>query len=449
MSLRFSDALRLSWSNVTGHKGRSASVVISISLLFGLIMGFCMVLAGVEDSVLKATTAASGDEIYVRTGILPTVDDPSWWEALPKDAEKIVEQRVRNYGGEIVGEVADYDIRRVQKVNNEIFYNSIEYHVLSGKFIEGILDRSGINVPDGKIPVLLSERQSLSVEDEKEFFEVGEFMSTSVGVLTLSGDFNPINLVFSLVNDLDAASMYLLDDGSGVVQRFLDENIAEAREEYKEVLDWERGDGVYQVWDYDVARFNTAKGAARYYDDYISDGKKYGYKVETNGKYRYVIKDLFGRTIGVAAAFYSFNAYIWMFGVVLLLFAICIAALTLQRIVDGEVATVALYRSMGASTVQIYLIYFLYLLELCILAVATCLLIGLVVAGVMYLFSAESMAERLQMVYRLEEKPRVSFVGLNGMLWWIAGGILIIAPIALLMNMKRFSARYVARKLKG
>ncbi len=436
MGLKFFDTLRLSWSNITGHKGRSASIVISVSLLFGLIAGVSMVLAGVENSILKTITD-SDDGVYVRTGILPTADDPYFWEKMPQNADKIVEQRVKEYGGELVGKVTDYEIDRIREVDGEIFRSSIEFHVLSGEFVGETLARNDIEMPEDKIPVLVPKGRNLNEEDEKRFFVVGEFTPTEVSDLTLPGDFNPINLAFNMVQS-QWIEMYMLDDGSGVVQRFIDENLV-GMEEY----------GVSRIWNYEVAKFKTAEDATRYYDKSIQDGNKYGYTKDTTAGYMYTINDLFGRTIGVASAFLALNAYVWMFGVVLLLFAICIAALTLQRVIDSEVATVALYRSMGASTGQIYLIYFLYLLELCFLAVISCLMIGLIIAEMMYLSSAEPLAERLQTVYILEKMPKVSFVGFSGMILWVIGGVLIIAPLALAMNMKRFSTKYIARKLKG
>lgn len=48
MSLKFSDALRLSWSNIAQHKKRSAILVVTIALLFGLVMGFNFLTSGIE-----------------------------------------------------------------------------------------------------------------------------------------------------------------------------------------------------------------------------------------------------------------------------------------------------------------------------------------------------------------------------------------------------------------
>ena len=39
MGLKFSDALRLSWSNIAEHKKRSVAIIVTISILFGAIMG--------------------------------------------------------------------------------------------------------------------------------------------------------------------------------------------------------------------------------------------------------------------------------------------------------------------------------------------------------------------------------------------------------------------------
>lgn len=48
MGLKFSDALRLSWGNVAQYKKRSAIIILTISLLFGVIMGFNFITSGIE-----------------------------------------------------------------------------------------------------------------------------------------------------------------------------------------------------------------------------------------------------------------------------------------------------------------------------------------------------------------------------------------------------------------
>ena len=54
MGLKFSDALRLSWSNITQHKKRSAAIILTISILFGVIMAFNFMLQGLRGTILDA-----------------------------------------------------------------------------------------------------------------------------------------------------------------------------------------------------------------------------------------------------------------------------------------------------------------------------------------------------------------------------------------------------------
>ena len=49
MGLKFSDALRLSWSNIAEHKKRSVAIIVTISILFGAIMGFNFMLEGLRE----------------------------------------------------------------------------------------------------------------------------------------------------------------------------------------------------------------------------------------------------------------------------------------------------------------------------------------------------------------------------------------------------------------
>lgn len=48
--LKFWDALNLSWRDIIQHKGRSAIIVLTISVLFGILMGgeLCLARVGGE-----------------------------------------------------------------------------------------------------------------------------------------------------------------------------------------------------------------------------------------------------------------------------------------------------------------------------------------------------------------------------------------------------------------
>ena len=65
MALKFSDALRLSWSNIVQHKKRSAIIVLTISLLFGVIMAFSFILQGLRSTILDAAVQANDGRVYL------------------------------------------------------------------------------------------------------------------------------------------------------------------------------------------------------------------------------------------------------------------------------------------------------------------------------------------------------------------------------------------------
>ena len=65
MGLRFSDALRLSWSNIAQHKKRSAIIVLTISVLFGVVMGFNFMLQGLRGTILDAALQANDGKVYL------------------------------------------------------------------------------------------------------------------------------------------------------------------------------------------------------------------------------------------------------------------------------------------------------------------------------------------------------------------------------------------------
>lgn len=136
------------------------------------------------------------------------------------------------------------------------------------------------------------------------------------------------------------------------------------------------------------------------------------------------------------------------FEIVLLVVAVVVATLTFAHLIDNDAATVALYRSMGASTGNIYAIYFLYLVELCLLAVVASVGIGLILAGVVAVLDAGGLAVRLQEYYGLIVAPRVRLVGIDHGFWAVTGMIMLVAPLVLALTSRRFGAKHIAKKLK-
>ena len=151
-------------------------------------------------------------------------------------------------------------------------------------------------------------------------------------------------------------------------------------------------------------------------------------------KYSLLNMDIFGRVIYLRLDFDNLQFMLTAIEVLFIIIAVLIATFTFAHLIDNDAATVALYRSLGASTGNIYLIYFLYLVELCLLAVLSCILIAFMIVGVMWLANAGALAERLKEFYILKDLPKVNLFGFNSMFFWTIGSIMLVAPLSLLLT---------------
>ncbi len=88
-------------------------------------------------------------------------------------------------------------------------------------------------------------------------------------------------------------------------------------------------------------------------------------------------------------------------------------------------------------------------MELCLLAVLSCIVIAFVFSGAMWLFNARALAERLKKsIISSKDLPKVNLFGFNRMFFWTIGSIMVVAPISLLFTMRHFSTKHIAKKLK-
>lgn len=94
------------------------------------------------------------------------------------------------------------------------------------------------------------------------------------------------------------------------------------------------------------------------------------------------------------------------------------------------------------------MVYFIYLLELFLLAVVVSVLIGLGVVAVVSLGNAGILAENLQMYYDLSSVPKVTLLGIDWRFFFTIGLMLVAVIMALFLSADRFSKRRIAMALK-
>ncbi len=460
MKLRLSDAIRISWSNVGGHKVRSLITVATIAILFGAVLGVNFVLQGLEDTVIAASVIPTGGKVYaeaqysVASGVPPTMTEEEILkpEFVKRAAE--MEADAQRYGGKLVGTRTSFEDRPPVEI---VTLGAVE------EYIE--LDLA--KVPEGKIPALVpwkgfsfdeamygTQAEELQRDFENNFYVVGVMPSTERRHLTL-GEGNPLSFLLSSVSP-GYAPYYpmMLDDGSGAVQKYLKERIDAHRqqreEDFAEMVAADPGmdeEDYQDTYNYIMSQAIQADRAAIFqFDD---PQKAIAYVLQPYDYANYLMQqDLFSNTISVARSFAGLKNMLVVIEAILLIVAVVIATLTFGHMIDQDAATIALYRAMGATKLQILLIYLCYLVGLCILALGMCVVIALVISGATALMNASELSQKLQEFYRLAEAPKVWFFALNWVTWTVVGAVLVIAPVTLILADRHFSARNIAQKLK-
>ena len=439
MGLKFSDALRLSWSNIGEHKKRSLIIILTISLLFGVIMGFNFMLQGLRGTILDAALQANDGRVYLEvsyqeiagfgSGRVEKVDNK-------EKLDKLLKDEITRYHGKIIGEKSSYQF-------NNLFYT------ITPEIAENLLGKLDLsNIPDDKIAVLMPIETSIYATVDPDYYTIGTYPTTQQGSPTLPG-LNPANLLLGMVygSGIDAYPL-IIDDGSEAVKNYLlklAEKMVANNSNYGSAEKYLQDHSPHKCY---IVEFPSYEDAVSYYYDSYA-GKDIPKNVEIgDNKYSLLNMDAFGRVIYLRLDFDNLQFMLTAIEVLFIVIAILIATFTFAHLIDQDAATVALYRSLGASTGNIYLIYFLYLVELCLLAVLACIMIAFVIVGVMWMLNAGALAERLKEYYILEDLPKVNLFGFNQMFFWIIGSVMIIAPISLLFTMRRFSAKHIAKKLK-
>lgn len=451
MGLRFSDALRLSWTNVVQNKKQSLTIVLTIAALFGVVMGFSSLVAGVENAVISASAGQMDGEVYVLAEYVAeknesffagkTIRWPEEVEAVTADLVPFVDEagdgkvreRAKEYGGEVVGYYWHYSI-------------GYPYRVADESVVRDFIDAEAYAaMPEDKIPVLMREGwepprgvEGLKERLSGEIYAVGSIPETEAGSPTIDGA-SPLNIILSQLFGSNNDWFYIIDDGSGKVLPFVESQLRNLLATGQAFYD------VMPIQKTAVVKFSDPHAAVDFARprQEILDIKVYNQRVDY-----FTMSDLFGTTLQAAQVFNNWRAMFVGIEILLLIVAVFIAAVTFAHLIDGDAATVALYRAMGASTREIYLIYLLYLFELCLFAVVAAVCLALIFIAMIAVTGGAELATRLTSFYHLRSELSLRFLRANQTFWSVPVVILFVAPLSLLFTLRNFSAKHIARKLK-
>lgn len=437
MGLRLYDALRLSWRNIAQHKVRSAMIVMTVSILFSAVMAFNFVLDGLDKTVFDAAMKASNHKVYIATGYseVSSSNQGEYYKVNNlDDAEKLIEESIRQHHGQVVGQIAQYNIGDSRWVINK---------ELATRFSN--LDFSKLK--DNQVPYIGPKAEAESFGEylmnadgskDKLLAKVGTYPVTKPGGLFLSGN-NPLNLLLSRLQ-VSGGYPLIVDDGSDKVIQYLQNQASYSS------LNQEITPDIQQV----VAEFDNYNDAIAYYWDIVSDNNIL-MDVETLNGRKYIMhsNEIFSNVIGAELSIRNLHNTLVIIEFLFITISVIVATLTFAHLADQDAVTISLYRSLGATTSSIYTVYMLYLFELCVLAALACIVVAFSLAGITWLTSAKELAQKLQDFYMLNNKPKITFFECNDLFFGIIGSIFAVVPLSMMLTLHHFSAKHIAKKLRA
>lgn len=460
MSFRFSDALRLSTVSIFQHKGRSAIVVLAVAVLFGVLMAANFLINGIEKTALLASQKETAGAIYITVKPSTTSDfweyggsnhDDTDWQRYYKQEMNSrhydnIAKMAKEHHGEVIGHVWNMHVR-------------YQYYVATIGAVQDFIVSDLDDAPTNKVPVLVGDNvdRVFSEPEDQQFFEehfyvVGElpkaanfyspeYAGGTVGWPTMSNG-NLLNVLLKKISGGFDYPIMLIDDGTGKVDEFFTGQI-EASVTQGELYTYTFSRpqlGRPQL----VVKFNNVKDALAY--KWPNGFLKYLFGGMQD---KYTSDDFFG---GVLITAYNFNmlrtSFLVIEGIIVVV-AVVIATLTFRHLIDQEANTIALYHSMGATTRDIYLIYFLYLAELVLLSVVVCFVIAFLIIGIITLLNHAELSTVLQQYYDSSTPPKLYFYAFDKYCWAILVANLAVAPLTLGFSTRCFSPKYIAKKLKA
>lgn len=188
--------------------------------------------------------------------------------------------------------------------------------------------------------------------------------------------------------------------------------------------------------------------------DHLDDAYKYSSKADAETlHYRtddYTIIELFTDQVAVYRFFRTqYQNFLRPACIILIVASVFILAFTMAHLLASNTKTSMLYRSIGASKLQLLGIYFLYLLELCAYTVLLAIILGLLLAGVMTAVGWNSCLTYLAANYPDAPTFLPILFGLNWQCLIVVSCIFGAAPVSFLLCLDQFSNRKIAQKLKG
>lgn len=441
--MRTLDYLRLGVAGMKAHKKRALVVVMIVGLLFGVVAAGAFFLQGLEQVALAEMLAPTEGKVLV----MSSVDTRACGEDCEVAAEVWkMKEKIGEYGGEVVPVAVRQTAEGMFYVVDEGVFGEVFSGVkaeASGEDeamtvvvpLEVAAELAGIEMPESgasvaeRMVAIYKVREAelgRTVESETGArYEVAGILPGGVYAADLSLVYagqsgNPLNMLFGQVK-------------TGVSQSF---GVGQAEDVDAEVM------GMV------LAVFEDIEAAEGYYRDEVN----YCAEVDRmmgrcSEEYRYQVAAAVADPLGTYDNLQQVWSVFKVAAAVLAAIAVLIALSTYVRLLGGDVKIIALYHAMGATGWQIRLVYLTYLVMLSMLAVGFAVVLGLGLAAVLSLVNMAALKEVFAMGFGVV-MGEIWLVGWSGVIWWLAGALLIAAVLAVVLGNGNFAGKELGKRMK-
>ena len=191
-----------------------------------------------------------------------------------------------------------------------------------------------------------------------------------------------------------------------------------------------------------IIRFSNLEAAYEYYENENCNLERNLGRCSS-----YTVAELVGNRLQTKDALETVYLFFRYGGLVLLLIAVAISVATFIRLLSENARSIALYRSLGASGLDILFIHFSYLVELCLITVLFAVILGADIATMISLKDAELLSGILTSIYSRSVDSGI-LIGLSFEVTEIVLAVLATAPLCLILTLDQLSSKNLAKKIK-
>ena len=393
-------------------------VIVVIGAMFSLLFAVNLIIAGVRRNAEELAERGSGGETLVM--VTKKVECATVECEVPEVDEEEAREIIQKYGGKVIAEVGlegiayslpEEMLRKAIEVPVETVPDGVRIKVTS---LSNASLRAMVPIPEGT-----NVKAKLEAVERIQEKVVGKIRETSSGEEMIVGI-----LPYALVLNL---SLENVGDKWNPLNMVLDK--VKTVNEYGEFYVRRRGEEAEKVVGL-VASFGEVSEAYKYmrddtnYDSDLDDSYK---------RAEFEVREILGSGVETYVQTEILQIIVNLVSAGLAVVAAVVLITTVVRLVGQEKRTVWLYRAMGATKREIILVYFLYVMELCVLAVGLALLVAVVVALGMSWFNEGNLETVVELGYGVKDY-RMVLLGWNEEMWWLMGSVFGAGAMGVIMS---------------